>query len=96
MVLAGIGLWTSFYTIPAESEGIVLRFGKYIDKVPSGLHFKLPFGIDSGIGVPIQRQLKQEFGFATPDYTNPDQAGCFRRPGAVEERQPAGASTSLI
>lgn len=75
MVLAGIGMWTSFYTIPAESEGVVLRFGKYIDKVPPGLHFKLPFGIDSVIGVPIQRQLKQEFGFATPDYTNPDQVG---------------------
>ena len=75
MVLAGIGLWTSFYTIPAESEGVVLRFGKYIDKVPPGLHFKLPFGIDSVIAVPIQRQLKQEFGFATPGYTNPDQVG---------------------
>jgi modulator of FtsH protease HflK len=73
--LAGVGLWMSFYTIPAESEGIVLRFGKYIDKVPPGLHFKLPFGIDSVIAVPIQRQLKQEFGFATRDYTNPDQVG---------------------
>jgi membrane protease subunit HflK len=74
-LLAGIGLWTAYYTIPAESEGVVLRFGKYIDKVPPGLHFKLPFGIDSVIAVPIQRQLKQEFGFATPDATNPDQVG---------------------
>lgn len=75
ILLAGIGLWTCYYTIPAESEGVVLRFGKYIDKVPPGLHFKLPFGIDSVIAVPIQRQLKQEFGFATPDATNPDQVG---------------------
>ena len=75
ILLAGIGLWTCYYTIPAESEGVVLRFGKYIDKVPPGLHFKLPFGIDSVITVPIQRQLKQEFGFATPDATNPDQVG---------------------
>jgi hypothetical protein len=36
-----IGVMMSFYTIPAESEGIVLRFGKFIDKVPSGLHTKL-------------------------------------------------------
>ncbi len=75
ILLAGIGLWTSYYTIPAESEGVVLRFGKYIDKVPPGLHFKLPFGIDAVIAVPIQRQLKQEFGFATPDATHPDQVG---------------------
>lgn len=73
--LVAVGVWTSYYTIPAESEGIVLRFGKYIKKVPPGLHFKLPLGIDSVIAVPTQRQLKQEFGFATPDYTNPDQVG---------------------
>ncbi len=75
LLVVAVGGWTSYYTIPAESEGIVLRFGKYIKKVPPGLHFKLPLGIDSVIAVPIQRQLKQEFGFATPDYTNPDQVG---------------------
>ncbi|MGR8978884.1 MAG: FtsH protease activity modulator HflK [Gammaproteobacteria bacterium] len=68
-------VWTSFYTIPAESEGIVLRFGKYITKVPPGLHSKVPFGIDSVITVPTQRQQKLEFGFKTPGYTNPDQVG---------------------
>ncbi|MGZ8145070.1 MAG: FtsH protease activity modulator HflK, partial [Methylosarcina sp.] len=74
-LLVLIGLWTSFFTIPAESEGIVLRFGKYINKVPSGLHAKLPFGIDSVITVPTQRQQKLEFGFSTPGFTNPDQPG---------------------
>jgi modulator of FtsH protease HflK len=52
-----------------------LRFGKYVDKVPSGLHAKLPFGIDEVIEVPTQRQQKLEFGFATSGFTNPDQAG---------------------
>jgi membrane protease subunit HflK len=68
-----IGAMMSFYTIPAESEGIVLRFGKFIEKVPSGLHAKLPFGVDDVITVPTQRQQKLEFGFATPGFTNPDQ-----------------------
>lgn len=75
IVLAVMGLWTAYYTIPAESEGVVLRFGKYIHKVPPGLHFKLPYGIDSVIAVPTQRQLKLEFGFSSPGATNPDQAG---------------------
>jgi len=70
-----IGLWSSFFTIPAESEGIVLRFGKYINKVPSGLHFKVPFGVDKIVEVPTQRQQKLEFGFFTPGYSNPDQIG---------------------
>ena len=69
-----IGVLMSFYTIPAESEGIVLRFGRYIDKVPSGLHAKLPFGIDEVVVIPTQRQQKLEFGFATPGFSNPDQA----------------------
>jgi membrane protease subunit HflK len=75
IILAVITLWTSYYTIPAESEGVVLRFGKYIQKVPSGLHFKLPFGIDEVIAVPTQRQLKLEFGLVTLGRTNPDQVG---------------------
>lgn len=74
-VLLLTGANMSFYTIPAESEGIVLRFGEYVDKVPSGLHAKLPFGIDEVIEVPTQRQQKLEFGFATPGSTNPDQTG---------------------
>lgn len=72
-ILAIVGLWTTYYTIPAEAEGIVLRFGKYIQKVPPGLHFKFPFGIDEVITVPTQRQLKLEFGFTTHGATNPDQ-----------------------
>jgi modulator of FtsH protease HflK len=40
--LAGVGLWMSFYTIPAESEGIVLRFGKYIDKAPQACILNSP------------------------------------------------------
>ena len=70
-----IGAWTSYFTIPAESEGVVLRFGKYISKVPPGLHFKFPFGVDRVIAVPTQRQQKLEFGFTTPAHTNLDQVG---------------------
>lgn len=66
--------WTSCYTVQAESEGVVLRFGKFLTTVEPGLHFKLPFGIDRVEVVPTRRQLKLEFGFFTPGYTNPDQA----------------------
>ena len=70
-----VGILMAFYTIPADSEGMVLRFGKYIDKVSSGLHAKAPFGIDRVIEVPTKRQQKMEFGFSTPGFTNPDQIG---------------------
>ena len=68
-------LWTSFYTVAAESEGVVLRFGKYLTTVEPGLHFKLPLGIDEVTVLPTRRQLKLEFGFFTRGYTDPVQAG---------------------
>jgi membrane protease subunit HflK len=70
-----IVLWTSYYTVAAESEGVVLRFGKYLTTVNPGLHFKLPLGIDEVSVLPTRRQLKLEFGFYTSGYTNYDQAG---------------------
>src|SRR6187402_3301134 len=65
--------WTSYYTVPAESEGVVLRFGKFLKTVEPGLHFKIPLGVDEVTVLPTRRQLKLEFGFYTSGYTNPDQ-----------------------
>jgi len=56
---------TSFYTIDPEETGLVLQFGKYTRSAPPGLHFKIPFGVERVLKVPIQRQLKAEFGFRT-------------------------------
>lgn len=67
--------WTSYYTVAAESEGVVLRFGKFLKTVNPGLHFKLPLGIDEVTVLPTRRQLKIEFGFFTSGYSNVDQAG---------------------
>lgn len=74
VILLLIVAWTAIYTVPAESEGVVLRFGRFTKKVSPGLHFKLPLGIDSVDLVPVKRQLKQEFGFGTPGAGNPWQA----------------------
>ncbi len=72
-VLAVSFLFTSIYTVPAESQGIILRFGRFIKTVEPGLHFKLPYGLDQVLTVPVRRQLKQEFGFGTPGSSNPTQ-----------------------
>ena len=94
IALALVGLWSTYYTIPAESEGVVLRFGKYIAKVPPGLHFKLPFGIDEVTTVPTQRQLKLEFGFVTPGATNPDQLS--RQPGLEKSMVTGDLNSALV
>jgi membrane protease subunit HflK len=68
-----IVLWTSFYTVPADSEAIVQRFGRYLGADEPGLRLKLPFGMDTVTLLPVRRQLKLEFGFSTQAATNPYQ-----------------------
>jgi len=74
LLLAGLGAWTAYYTVPSDSVAVVQRFGKYLKDVPPGLHFKLPLGIDAATIVPVKRQLKQEFGFSTPGASDPYQS----------------------
>ena len=52
------------YQVQAEEMGIVLRFGRYVRTSEPGLHVKVPF-IEAVQRVPVQRQLKEEFGFRT-------------------------------
>ena len=56
---------TVFYSVGAESVGVIQRFGEYVRTSPPGLHMKLPFGIENVTKVPITRILTQEFGFRT-------------------------------
>jgi modulator of FtsH protease HflK len=59
-------LMTTFYQVQPEAVGVVLRFGRYVRTTEPGLHIKAPFA-EQVIKVPVQRQLKQEFGFRTED-----------------------------
>ena len=63
-LLALVVAFASFYQIDPEEVGVVLRFGRYDRTTDPGLHMKLPFAEDV-LKVPVQRQLKQEFGFRT-------------------------------
>lgn len=56
---------SSFYTVDAYENGVVLRFGKYTKTTEPGLHFKLPFGIERVYKVEVAKVLKEEFGFRT-------------------------------
>ncbi len=65
-ILVGLVLlWTTYYQIEPEEVGVVQLFGAYVRTTGPGPHLKLPFGIESVTKVPVQRQLKMEFGFRT-------------------------------
>jgi len=64
IVIFGSSFW---FTVEPEEVGVVVRLGKYVRTVNPGLNFKMPFGVEQVYKVPVERQLKLEFGFRTAD-----------------------------
>jgi membrane protease subunit HflK len=68
LILIGLAIaFSVVFTIQPEEVGIVLRFGKFTRTANPGLNFKMPAPIEQVLKVPVQRQLKQEFGFQTAE-----------------------------
>ncbi|EAZ82292.1 FtsH protease activity modulator HflK [Algoriphagus machipongonensis] len=64
-LLVLLALFTSIRTVGPEEEGVVIQLGQYNRTVNPGLNFIVPFWIERMYKIPVQRQLKQEFGFRT-------------------------------
>jgi len=77
-----VGAWTSVFSVNADSQAVVKRFGAVARIEPPGLHMKLPFGMEKAHSVPVERVLKQEFGFRT---VQPGQRTQFRRTEELTE-----------
>ncbi len=65
VIFLAIVTLSSVYTVEPEEIGVVLQLGKFNRTSGPGLHFRIPLGIERVVKVPIQRQLKEEFGFKT-------------------------------
>lgn len=73
-VIAAIGLiWlaTGFYIVDQGSEGVVQRFGKYLETTNAGPHWHLPYPFERVSVVNTQQVNNIELGFRTSD-TNGD------------------------
>jgi len=55
---------TGYYQVEPDEVGVVQRFGAYARTTDPGPHLKIPFA-ETVTKVPVQRQLKMEFGFRT-------------------------------
>jgi membrane protease subunit HflK len=64
-LVVAAGLFTTYVQVEPDEVGVILRLGRFTGIVGPGPHFRLPFGVDQVIKVPVQRQLKAEFGFRT-------------------------------
>jgi membrane protease subunit HflK len=80
-IVALILIVGSFYTVGPEEVGVVVRFGEYNRTASSGLNYKLPLVEDVYV-VPVERQLKQEFGYRT---TSANVQSQYRKQGYQDE-----------
>jgi membrane protease subunit HflK len=65
VLVALVILATSYYQVEPDEVGVVTRYARFHRIVNPGPHLRLPLGIERVQKVPVERQLKQEFGFRT-------------------------------
>jgi modulator of FtsH protease HflK len=82
IVLIGLILLTSYYIVEPEETAVVQRLGRYVYTTDAGLHFKIPFGIDTVRKVVTGRVLQREYGYRT---TVPGVRSRFVEKGYEEE-----------
>lgn len=100
-VVAGLTLYSSVYSVPANSIGVVQRFGAYAREANPGLHVKLPWipfigSIESVEKVPIKEVQTEEFGFRSQkgNFIGPDNVGQFSYDELEEKIRSSGLEPS--
>ena len=66
LIFIGISAASSlFFEVGPNEIGVVQQFGKFVRTTNPGLHFKLPFGIETNRNIKTTYIFKEEFGFRT-------------------------------
>lgn len=67
---AGIALvaWlaTGIYKVEADEQGVVLRFGQWVNTTDPGLHYRLPYPIDTVVMPKVTKVNQLNLGFRAP------------------------------
>ncbi len=71
MLLAALWLASGFYQVQPSEQGVVLRFGRYVDTTDAGLHYHLPYPIEDVIKVNVTQERSINLGSVeNRDYRN--------------------------
>tara|TARA_R110002124_G_scaffold277321_6_gene448613 strand:- start:22307 stop:23296 length:990 start_codon:yes stop_codon:yes gene_type:complete len=76
-------VFSAVKTVGPEEEGVIIQLGEYNRTVSPGLSFIIPF-VETMYKIPVQRQLKQEFGFRSTSTSTSGQSQ-YAKSGYVEE-----------
>ena len=89
LIVAAVVAFGALYQVQPEEVGVVLQFGRYVRATDPGLRAKIPF-VETVRKVPVQRQLKQEFGFRTMEPGIRTEYAAFNRDATEESMMLTG------
>mgnify|MGYP001249564785 CR=1 FL=1 len=94
LVVLGLLVWSSFYRVDTNQQGIVLRFGEYVRWTPPGLHMKLPYPIET-VATPVVTEVnKTNIGIA--DARTRDSRGQLMTASIPEESQMLTGDENIV
>jgi HflK protein len=67
ILAVGVALWgaTGFYRVQPDEQGVVMRFGKWVDTTDAGLHYHLPYPIENVLKPKVTKVNQLNLGFRT-------------------------------
>ena len=92
LLVLAIWLLSGFYRVQPDEQGVVLRFGAYSYWTPPGLHWHLPWPIESVRLPTVTRINRTEIGFRSTPGTAPMETG---RDSGVASRNVTAESLML-
>ena len=71
LLIASLWLASGFYQVQPSEQGVVLRFGRYVNTTDAGLHYHLPYPIENVIKVNVTQERSINLGSGeNRDYRN--------------------------
>ncbi|MBT6567070.1 MAG: FtsH protease activity modulator HflK, partial [Candidatus Puniceispirillum sp.] len=63
IIFAGIWAATGFYRVNPQQQGVVLRFGEWVRTTAPGLHYHIPFPVETVLTPEVTRDNRIEVGY---------------------------------
>ena len=63
VIILGLWLASGFYRVLPDEQGVVLRFGKYVNQTQPGLHYHLPYPIETAVTPKVTRVNRIDVGY---------------------------------
>ncbi len=69
IIILGIWLASGFYRVLPDEQGVVLRFGKYVNQTQPGLHYHLPIPIEKVLTPKVTKVNRIDVGYRSASDT---------------------------